>query len=152
MKNRIFLIFIVFSFSLVTVNALLMEKCASKEFLKENVDYIIVGKVTHVESKWDSEKTNINTYISIDIEQYEKGSGPDKIVVIQHGGRVGFTAMLAEDTAEFKQGEKVRLYLFKSEGDDYYRLYCSMVGKETLEEANINIPQKIIDFFKNIFR
>lgn len=109
------------------VHAMLSGECADKDYLSGQAAYIIEGKVKNVENKAGQYSNDIT------IEKYIKG-GPiagDELQIVTQGA----PGMRIEDEPVFNEGERVRLYLEKT--DAGYSIVCRAAGVETLgDEKN----------------
>lgn len=73
---------------------------------------IVTGRVVDMESRWDSSRQTIFTYITIDISEVLKGDIRSHTLVIkQRGGRVGDREVWTIGSPVFRMGEDVLLYL-----------------------------------------
>ncbi len=76
--------------------------------------HIIEGVVKRVESKWNADKSQIHTFIDIDLVKQIKGEFAKDQVEIQLrvlGGTVGDITMVIVDAPSFDLNEKVLLFL-----------------------------------------
>lgn len=73
---------------------------------------IVTGRVVDMESRWDSSRQTIFTYITIDISEVLKGDIRSRSLVIeQRGGRVGDREVWTIGSPVFRIGEEALLYL-----------------------------------------
>lgn len=76
--------------------------------------HIVEGVVRSVESKWNADKSQIHTFINIDVIKQIKGEFDKDQVEIQLrvlGGTVGDITMVIVDAPSFEVNEKVVLFL-----------------------------------------
>ena len=127
-------------FSLSTgETAKLDARCTDENFREANSDVIIIGFVDNVEVKIlqeirerqrktppyeiDQETIDVDyTFTTISVDKYFKGTGPDKFIFKYRSS--------LPTPPEFKKGEKVKLYLYKT--TDGYGFVCADLGKETI--------------------
>jgi len=153
-SNRIRLSLIIVGIALVLVLVLSDISCSSArpdasptvvtaimqeltiEQITANADSIIIGKVIDTAVKKDMLTGNINTYISVNVEEWIKGTTDSNVVTIrEQGGEIGDERQWAEDSVQFSNGEKVLLFL-KSNGDKTSSVLGGFQGKVTLEKTN----------------
>lgn len=85
------------------------------EKLSTRSGLVVVGKVTGIKSEWNKEKNRIYTKVSVNVEDYVKGSEPVKNIVVTHlGGEVGSVGELYSGEPRFKSDEEVMLFLHKN--------------------------------------
>lgn len=84
----------------------------SDENLVSSVRAIVTGKVLSIESRWDSERGSIYTYITVSLTEVIKGEiQSDKIVIEQIGGQYGKQKAWLVGSPEFRLNEDVLLFL-----------------------------------------
>ena len=84
----------------------------SVEDLTIRSSMVLTGKVTQIESRWNDQRNQIYTDITVEIESFLKGSHEEGMIVIrQLGGRVGDTAMSVFGSPTFNKDERVLLFL-----------------------------------------
>jgi len=76
--------------------------------LASEVDH---GTVTHVESRWTADRSQVLTYVTLDVADRLKGEGPDRITFAQWGGQIGDEAFTVIGSATFREGEEVVVFL-----------------------------------------
>ncbi len=86
----------------------------SVEDLTSEADVIVIGDIKEVESRWNLGRTMINTYSTVSVEKYIKGTGSEKLTIITEGGTVGDLGVLVEDVPEFTKNETVLVFLKKA--------------------------------------
>lgn len=120
------------------VSALVMKK--SIEELTYEADFVLIGKVKDMESRWNKEKTLIHTYVTVSVTKYVKSileiGEPKEITVKVPGGEVGDIALKVSDTPEFKKGEEVFLFL-RIEELPIFRVTGLFQGKYTIEDGKV---------------
>jgi len=125
-QKYILTVSILFSFLLIGNGcAMLIGECADKEYLGNQASNIIEGTVKSVESNgghYDNE---------IRVEKYIKGDAiaGDKVMIQTVGG----PGMWVEDEPVFTAGERVKLYLEKT--DSGFSIVCRAAGVETLGDG-----------------
>jgi len=119
---------ILFTFLLIgNGRAMLIMECADREYLGNQASNIIEGAVKSIENKGG------HYYNEILVEKYNKGDAiqGDKIMIVTEGG----PGMWVEDEPVFSVGERVKLYLEKT--DSGFSIVCGTAGVETLgDEKN----------------
>jgi len=108
--------------------AMLDGKCANEAYVNEISDYVVKGKITNVESKWNSDKTKIFTYTDIYIDEYAKGERfeSNKLQIVTPGGCADGICSDVEDQPTFTKGDFVQVRFHKS-GDEYV-VVCGFNG------------------------
>ena len=102
------------------------------EYMTDFSDTIVVGTVSDKYSYWEGQK--IFTNVGIDVEQFVKKSEDERSSYLQlkiPGGTVGDLSFHVDQGPEFKEGEKVMLFLKKINSDYFpyglsygvYRIY-----------------------------
>lgn len=122
--------------------------------LVSNAGWIIIGTVAGQESKWNADRTNIQTVVSIDVQEWVKGqpfsTGPDgknttdplscssskSVSLTVPGGKVAGVNQWVEDTPTFRDGEKVLVFL-NSGGDGTYTVTGSAQGKYSIVDNKV---------------
>ncbi|MGH7846177.1 MAG: hypothetical protein ACREQW_13545, partial [Candidatus Binatia bacterium] len=72
---------------------------------------VVRVKVTGVRSEWNTGRTFVFTYVTLDIQRYHKGAGPATIEVRVPGGKVGNYSVTAESMPKFETGDDVLVFL-----------------------------------------
>lgn len=130
------MIFVLLLAAFVPQQALgLMEKMDPSQ-LTARADLIVVGQVKGMESRWDPGET-IFTYVTIAVEQSEKGSSGAEVTLRFPGGEVGEIGLRVSDSPVFQKGEKVKVFLKGKETYDIVGLYQ---GKHTITEGEGAAP------------
>ena len=79
-------------------------------------DVILLGTVSFIASDWNPNRTAIETRVDLKVEEILKGTVDQaKISFYQLGGAVGGTASSLGEAAAFVEGERVAVFLFKSD-------------------------------------
>ena len=112
--------------------AKLIAQCGDRSYVAQSADYIIEGAVVKVESRWNEDKTNINTYTNFRIDNYVKGApfAQNEIQIVTPGGTVGEITQAVEDQAIFHEGARVRIYFEEYNGR--YVIVCGPMGVEEM--------------------
>jgi len=74
-------------------------------------DRVVEATVTGRSSAWASDNRRIYTTFTFETHNDIAGNGPSKFVVIQPGGRVGRLAQITHGYPNFKEGDRVILFL-----------------------------------------
>ncbi len=101
--------------------------------LTEGADIIVVGKVINKNSEWNEDKTRIFTNVTIQVDEYLKGSsGNNQVTVTHQGGEVGTVGELYSHTPGFKSDEEVLLFIKKDSKDNTFKVFKGESGKITI--------------------
>ncbi len=115
-------------------DALVVKK--SIEELTYEANVILAGEVKSMESRWNTERTLIYTYVTISVREYTKAlpgmREVKEITVKVPGGEVGDIGLKVSDTPEFREGEEVFLFL-RVEELPIFRVAGLFQGKYTIE-------------------
>jgi hypothetical protein len=85
------------------------------ELLSDQSDLVVVGKVSEIHSKWNKDKSRIYTDVTVDVEEFVKGSETGKSIVVTHpGGEVDGVGEWYSYAPKFKSSEEVMLFLHKN--------------------------------------
>jgi hypothetical protein len=72
------------------VTSFAQGKVSEIKLLSEKADVILTGKVLQQKSEWNKNKTRIYTNVTVEVDEYLKGSSEGKNIVITNpGGEVG---------------------------------------------------------------
>lgn len=132
MKRGLIIIAILFTTLLaVNVSAMLIAQCSDTDYLRQNADIIVIGKINSVQDLLE------NTNIEIQVEEYTKGTGDNAIKAIALGGQT----VIVEDQPIFSSddiGKKFKFYLKKGVPNT---ILCGLEGVkeisgECLEDAD----------------
>ena len=124
----------------------------SLEDLTTNAEWIVIGTVENMESRWNDSQDYIYTYLTLSVDEYLKNPLEETELTIQiPGGVVDDIEQRVSDTPEFQSGEHVVLFLFDRDGQKW--VYGWEKGKYTIENEQVvelNIPlddfkQQIVD-------
>ena len=100
------------------------------ERMSKNADLIITGKVKEQNSNWNSSKTRIYTYATIQVEEYLKGSNTGSSIVVSYpGGEVGDIGELYSHMPRFENNEEILVFLKKDERSTGYKVFNGEEGK-----------------------
>lgn len=108
-------------------------------------DRVVEATLTGRKSEWASDGRRIYTTFTFQTGDNIAGSGPESFVVVQPGGQVGRWAQITHGYPDFKEGDRVVLFLEEVNRD--YRVVGLCQGVFTLfkDEANDQIRQKLSD-------
>jgi hypothetical protein len=110
------------------VEALSLEELTSKSSI------IIRGKVIALSSRWNEERTQILTDVTIEVSDYIKGESQGAELTIRvPGGVVEGIGMWVSDVPSFEEGQEVVLFLF---GNDF-EVVGGFQGKFTVEKGMV---------------
>ncbi len=103
--------------------------------LSEGADMIITGKVIDQKSQWNTEKSRIYTNVTIQVDEFLKGSNNQSRIVITHlGGEVGDVGETYSHIPTFANDEEVLVFVKKSSKDESLTVFDGEEGKLTLYE------------------
>lgn len=131
-----------------SVNALLaedyIENCKDEVYLLDNSDYVVVGKVSKVEVKWDD--GNIHTYQYVDVSDYLKGSELDNdlLIIDSLGGCVSTMCQDVED-GDYVLEEDKEYTLYLSSKGNYFSIYCMGYGAKLKTESDKDEVEPVSD-------
>jgi hypothetical protein len=101
--------------------------------LSEGADMIVTGKVVDQKSEWSSDKSKIYTNVTIQVDEFLKGSNNQNRIVIKNlGGEVGNVGETYSHVPTFQDDEEVLLFVKKSTKDESLRVFEGDEGKLTL--------------------
>lgn len=112
-----FVLLLLILFAITPEVSALMAKI-SPEDLSREADVIVIGDIKEVESRWSLGRTAINTYATLSVEKYIKGTGKETLTIITEGGSKWGFSVWVEDTPEFTKNEKVLVFL-KQAGHEF---------------------------------
>jgi hypothetical protein len=106
-----------------------------------NSNIVIKGEVVEIVSQWTEGRTAIFSTATIRIEEMVTGSyDKENVKVVYDGGVIDGIGMKVSDTASFKKGETVILFLtpdLKLRKVQAYRVYGRAQGKYLIGKDNI---------------
>lgn len=115
----------------------------STERLTGASEVVLIGEVTGIDSRWDSEKTIIFTRATIYVYSVIIGDvGASTVDVEYEGGKVGGMSMGASDQPRMETGERVLLFLGSKRSFDHhygrvYGVVGAAQGKYSIKENGI---------------
>jgi hypothetical protein len=116
--------------------------------------WIIIGTVAGQESKWNADRTNIRTVVSINVQEWVKGqpfstgadgkntadplscSNSKSVSLTVPGGKVGDVNQWVEDTPVFRDGEKALVFISSGNGG-IYTVAGSVQGKYSIVDNKV---------------
>lgn len=140
-SRTLFLITILF---LGTQNLILAQTIQSDiKNLSQGADMIITGKVVDQQSQWNSDNSRIYTNVTIQVDEYLKGTDNlDRIVITHLGGEVGSVGETYSHIPTFIDDENVLVFVKKSAKDESLSVFEGEEGKLTLYQ-NKNTGEKV---------
>ncbi len=119
----------------------------SLEDLTTGADWIVIGTVENMESRWNDSQDYIYTYLTLSVDEYLKNPLDETELTIQiPGGVVDDTEQRVSDTPEFLPGEHVVLFLFDRDGQKW--VYGWEKGKYTIENEQVSDLNTSLSAFK----
>ncbi len=139
MQGKFYLPVIIFlliaSFSTKTLPQSIQSKMQN---LTEKSDVILEGKVVKQNSSWNQNKTRIFTEVTVQVDEYLKGSkGSKTLVVTTPGGEVGDVGELYTHMPKFSNDEQVLLFVKEDKKDKTLKVANGEEGKITLYNDKI---------------
>ena len=129
--NRI--LFLLFIFLAFHITAFAQEEPSAIKELSRGADVILTGKVTQKISSWDKTKSRIYTKVSLQVDEYLKGTNNDNFVeVIYPGGEVGDVGEIYTHMPTFEDNEEVLVFLKKDLINQGYQVFSGEKGKITV--------------------
>ena len=138
MKHYKFTFVLIFLF-MIPIKTGAYEKKSSLNWLIENADFILTGRVVQINSKYelDYNKQRIFSYTRIKLESILKGDlNGDEIIVKTAGGKIGETIEFNSNSVGFKDNEEVLLFITKSSEKNSFFDIISISGKIKIIEKN----------------
>jgi hypothetical protein len=106
--------------------------------LSDKSDVILEGKVVKQNSSWNQNKTRIFTEVTVQVDEYLKGSKGNKtLVVTTPGGEVGDVGELYTHMPKFSNDEQVLLFVKEDKKDKSLKVANGEEGKITLYDDKI---------------
>ena len=162
MKRKYLMYFLISLFIIVLIPSDISgdyQKSHSLEELVSRSDLIIEGVVQNTESKWDEERTTINTFVTVSVEECIKGSklfDRNYVVLMLPGGidkEEGIIITYAHWSPSFGKDERVILMLKSLPDSEHYALVAKFVimHNNKIMEENIG-KEEFIQKIKNFIR
>jgi hypothetical protein len=124
----------------LSVSFALMTGLSTRK-LALNSNIVIKGEVVEIVSQWTEDRTAIFSTATVRIEEMVTGSyDKENVKVVYDGGVIDGIGMKVSDTASFKKGETVILFLtpdLKLRKVQAYRVYGRAQGKYLVGKDNI---------------
>lgn len=128
--------------------SLTLSRATTEELTNESA-IVLHGRVKSVEYLWENENLRtINTFITVDVDEYIKGSDDYQIVVKQMGGQIGDIGDVISGTPSLEPGEEVVLFLVESNGS--YEIHSIALGLFRVFIGQDNSKQVINDL-RNVY-
>jgi hypothetical protein len=108
------------------------DQALQLKILSGGADFILTGKVVKQNSNWNSDGTKIYTKVTIEVEEYLKGSNNKRIVVTHPGGEVGEVGELYSHMPSFKNNEEILLFVQNDVKTNTFKVFQGEKGKITL--------------------
>ena len=113
-------------------SAMLIAECADMKYVKAQAAKIVRGEVIDVQYKKEGPGQTF-TFITIRVDQYVRGDGPETITLKQFGGTFeenGQTYTISDsDSPDYKIGDKGTLYLTQPDmpfyAGEFFSTVCS---------------------------
>jgi len=121
-------------------HATMLERWDTNRLTKESKS-IQIGEVLTKWSSWDPEKKMVYTYIRMRVDSTIKGKKQEEVLFRQPGGQSNGIGMVVHGVANFRQGERVLVFLGVSEdgaptpvglAQGKFRLYKSQLTGEDM--------------------
>jgi hypothetical protein len=94
---------------------------------------VVEARVSAVRSFWDRQRTAILTEALVEVEEVVVGDAAPEIVVRTFGGTVEGYTVVAHGFPEFRQGERLLLYLYRESADGSVRVLGYQQGQYRIE-------------------
>jgi hypothetical protein len=133
--------------ALLAISSFAIVEKLSLEKMTQKAQRIILGTVTHTESRWEKLGTGkrIFTYVYIDVEKDIKGAGTRLVEIKVPGGKVGEITEVVSDTPQFTPGEKAVLFL----RNEYFQVVGWYQGKFSIRDDVVVGPGVRVNDFVN---
>jgi|GEM_PF-2205139 len=112
------------------------HKLSLENYFVKKSDLIVIGTVTNMTSKWDENKKNIYTYVTVKCIDCLKGKKLKVITIKVAGGIVGEVGIEITTAEKYTISEKIFAFL-KKNSDGTYSVIAARDGKYTYKGANI---------------
>lgn len=115
---------------------LAQEKQSSTEELTNGSDLVAVGRIRGKEAAWDAQRSRIETTVTMEVDEYLKGSAGRTITIITPGGEVGGVGELYSHAARFEKDEEVVVFVRKDldkRKKERFQISGGTRGKETIK-------------------
>jgi len=104
-------------------------------------ELIVTGRIASVEYVWEDEThRTINTLLTVEVDQYVKGTGNATVVVRQLGGHIGDFGDEIPGVPAFDAGEEMVFFLVKFNGEYWIHSMALGAFRVSTEETG----QKIV--------
>lgn len=102
--------------------------------LAQRSEVVVIGKVTSVQSNWNSARTKIVTSVNITIAEQFKGSpGQTSLTIVTLGGEVNGVGESYSHMPKFKRDEQVAVFATRDRSGQY-RVTGGDQGKFTIKQ------------------
>ncbi|HMD14420.1 MAG TPA: hypothetical protein VKI62_07340 [Bacteroidota bacterium] len=155
----IFLVIVISSFVSVTLRA--QSNNSSTEQISQQADVIVVGKVGHLESEWNADKSRIQTRVTITVNDVVKGdAATQSVVVYTPGGEVDGVGEWYSHNAKFVNDEEVVVFA-KKDNRGLLRVASGQNGKFTIAKdaatgrkfiPNVGTLEAFTSHIKNVLK
>jgi hypothetical protein len=131
------------------------ERSVTTDELARQSDLIVVGKVREKRAGWDARRSRIETSVTMDVEEYVKGSGARSITIVTPGGEVDGVGELYTHAARFEKDEEAVVFLRKGRGEKL-RVAAGARGKESVQrnertgERTVGGKRRFSEFLKDV--
>ncbi len=118
----------------------------STETLVRRADVIVVGKVTAVQSEWNSDRSRIYTTVTVAIDQRIKGEeGQSSLSISTPGGEIDGVGEWYSHTPKFKVNEEIVVFAEKDQ-NGRLRVAGGDQGKITVKEDGSSGTKTVANF------
>lgn len=101
--------------------------------MTENADAVLTGKVLEQKSEWNADKSRILTKVTIQVDEYLKGSTNQSTITVVHpGGEIGVVGEVYSHVPRFTDNENVLLFVKKNNNNQNYKVLDGESGKISL--------------------
>lgn len=106
----------------------------SEAELAAGAERIVEGVVANVRSRWNPQRTGLETSIDLDVTRTLQGNASPRVTVIQPGGELDGDRHIIPGMPAFRLGERVRVYLRPRPGGGF-RVFGWAQGKWIAERT-----------------